>query len=336
MSYGLCSSLWFASAKHIEVRKTDIPVPGSTELLVKSICSAISAGTELLAFNGLLPSGIPLDTSLKGMRYKVEYPMKYGYSSVGFVKSIGNMVDPHWLGRRVYAFHPHESHFIANTNDLIPLPENIDNEDALFLANMETAVNLLLDGAPMIGEKVLVLGLGVVGQLLASLLAEYPLSKLVVVDPTVKRRLAAQKDNNTTVDCLYVMEKLGVDDIGHYDLVYETSGSPGALDDAVKRTGYHGRLIVGSWYGQKQVCVDLGTYFHRSKMSIYASQVSKIDPSLTGRWDNQRRIRVALDMLMRTNPRQLITHRYSIDNAEKAYRLLAERKEEAIQVILTY
>ena len=335
MDTNKCSSLWFSKPYHVEIIETPTPEPGDEEVLVKSIGSAISAGTEMLAFQGMLPEGISLDTGILELNRAISYPFKYGYSLVGIVEKVGREVSSEWLGKKVFSFHPHESHFLSSVDELLIVPDTVNVEDALFLANMETAVSLLLDGAPLLGERVLVLGLGVVGQLLTALLRQFPLSQLTAVDPIAKRRLAVLQPLLPANDEFLLLKTVGMADKHDFDLVYETSGATSALNDAIQCTGYKGRIIVGSWYGLKNATLDLGSHFHRSKISIYASQVSSIDPSLAGRWDKGRRMSVAFNLLQIVKPNKLVTHQYSIDNAEKAYTLL-EESEEPLQVILTY
>jgi threonine dehydrogenase-like Zn-dependent dehydrogenase len=120
------------------------------------------------------------------------------------------------------------------------------------------------------------------------------------------------------------------------DLTYELSGNPAALDQAIAATGYSGRVVIGSWYGRKPVSLDLGGRFHRSKIRLVASQVSRLAPGLTGRWDTQRRLRTAWTMLRAVRPGQLITHRFPIEHAADAYALLDEHPAEVVQVMLTY
>lgn len=328
-------SLFFTAPRQVEIIASSVPQPGPEEVVVQSVCSAISAGTELLAYRGQLPAGIPLDDSIASLSDSTRYPMKYGYSIVGQVIDVGEKVSRSEIGRNVYVFNPHESHFVALKKNLIYIPDDVHLEDMVFLANVETAISLVLDGRPLLGERVLVLGLGVVGQLLASVLKMHPLAKLALVDPLLKRRITAKTTSMNNVVVPEIYESLDEDMKGQYDLVYETSGSPEALNAAIQYTGYHGRLIVASWYGSKGSSLDLGTYFHRSKMTIYASQVSNIDPSLMGRWDKKRRMATAIEMLKKMKPRQLITHQFSIDKSEEAYKLIDTTKD-SIQTVITY
>ena len=169
------TSLLFQKPREITCRQEPVPRIGPGEILVQAKCSAISPGTEMLAYRGEMPEGISLDGTIKVLSGKAVYPFKYGYSSVGRVIEVGSDAAAGWLGRRVFAFHPHESHFTAKADDLISLPEDIDALEALFLPNAETAVNFVMDGRPMLGESVAVFGQGIVGLLTTSILATMPL-----------------------------------------------------------------------------------------------------------------------------------------------------------------
>jgi threonine dehydrogenase-like Zn-dependent dehydrogenase len=219
---------------------------------------------------------------------------------------------------------------------LILIPESIPPEMAIFLPNMETAVNLVQDGAPILGERALVLGQGVVGLLTASLLSEFPLESLVTVDRFELRRKAGQ-----VTGCKLQVTSLAPNDLrpstfNPFDLTFELSGSPSALNDAIALTTFSGRVVIGSWYGQKRAEIDLGGAFHRSRIKLISSQVSTISPELSGRWDKSRRFDVAWKALERIKPEKWITHRFALSDAEKAYRLLDENPQETIQVIFDY
>ena len=120
------------------------------------------------------------------------------------------------------------------------------------------------------------------------------------------------------------------------DLSLELSGSPEALNDAIALTGFGGRVVIGSWYGEKKATLDLGGDFHRSRIKLIASQVSTIAPGLRGRWDKARRFEVAWDSLARIQPQKWITHRFPMEKAEKAYSLLDDNPQETIQIIFQY
>jgi len=337
-------SIVFAGPQQIQVREEECPQPADGEVLVKTHYSAVSAGTELLIYWAQVPSSMPLDETLPALRGTFSFPLKYGYSCVGEVIALGAGVEATWLGRKVFAFNPHESAFTASVTNLIPLPDGLDEEDLLFLPNMETAVNLLHDGRPLLGEQVVVFGLGMVGLLTTALLMRFPLGGLVALDRFPLRRRAALDLGVTACfdpmdeDVLRGLRSM-LEDLGYHhgaDLVYEISGAPGALNQAVSITGFAGRIVIGSWYGRKPVALDLGGRFHRSRIQMISSQVSTIAPDLSGRWDKNRRLQVALEAIKLLRPAFWISHRFPLDKAAEAYRLLAEQPEDVLQVIFYY
>ncbi len=333
-------SVLFAAPRHITVVEDKAPDIRPDQVLVRAIVSGISAGTEMLFYRGQVPPDMPVDTSITSLAGPMGYPLKYGYALVGQVISVGADIDPAWRGRRVFAFHPHESHFTATPDELISVPDDIEAEDAVFLANMETAVNLVMDGRPMLGEHVGVIGQGVVGLLTTGLLAQFPLGRLVALDRYPLRLEVAR----TFGAHLALDPATRSDDALHSalaqgrgaDLIYELSGNPAALNHAIALAGYHGRIVVGSWYGQKQALLDLGGRFHRQRIQIISSQVSTIAPEWSGRWDKARRFSVAWDMIRRLRPRRLVTHRVAVSEAAQVYALLDQQPEQALQALLTY
>lgn len=201
---------------------------------------------------------------------------------------------------------------------------------------METAVNLVQDGAPILGERVLVLGQGVVGLLTASLLSEFPLECLVTVDNFELRRNALQVASYKLHVTSIASANLRPSTFDAFDLTFELSGSPSALNDTIALTTFSGRIVIGSWYGQKRAEIDLGGIFHRSRIKLISSQVSTISPELSGRWNKSRRFDVAWKALERIKPEKWVTHRFSLGDAGKAYQLLDENPQETIQVIFDH
>jgi threonine dehydrogenase-like Zn-dependent dehydrogenase len=298
----------------------------------------------MLVYRGEVDSEMELDKTITALQGNFQYPFSYGYSSVGHVVQVGLEIPMDWLGRQVFSFHPHQSAFLARLSDLIPIPETVDLEDAVFLPNMETAVNFVMDGRPMVGEIAAVFGLGIVGLLTTSLLAQFPLGGLVCFDRFKRRRDLAQMigcsaaiDPQDGEDWHALREDLfpRIEGDG-FDLCFELSGSPAALDRAIKLTGYSGRVVVGSWYGTKSVNLALGGRFHRSRIQVMSSQVSSLAPELLGRWSKERRFKVAWDQLSRLKPSKWITQRFPLERAGEAYRLLAEMPQDTLQVIFDY
>ena len=327
------SVVTFVAPYQVAVEQIDMSPPGEGEVLIETRLSAISSGTELLAYRGQLPADISLDESITGMDKEVAYPFQYGYAAVGVIKEVGAGVDLDWANKNVFGFYPHASCFLARPQMLTVLPANLATKDAVFLANMETAVSFLMDGRPMIGEKVLVVGLGVVGLLTTALLIQQANLEVHCVDPLKSRRERAEALGATAWD---PEELIDVGPAEAFDLVYELSGNPAGLNSAIGKTRKTGRIILGSWYGSKPANVNLGGRFHRSKINIYASQVSTIAPELSGRWTKERRLQLALSYLNKIQPSQFVSHTFDVSEVPRAYALLDSGQDDVLQVVISY
>ena len=298
----MMQQLWFTKPFTVEVREQELPEPAAGELLVQTLCSGISAGTEMLVYRGQIPGSMALDARLDSLSGEANYPLQY---------------------------------FVATPATVITVPEDIESEAAVFRANMETAVNLVQDGAPALGERVVVLGQGIVGLLLTSLLARFPLADLAAVDGVVARRAQAlQSGARQAIDPSTAPTELA-SSVGA-DLIYEVSGIPEALNLAVSLSGYHSRIVIGSWYGNKSALVPLGGEAHRNRLQISTSQVSTIAPQLSGRWDKARRFELSWEMIRQVQPQQMITHRAPLQEADVLYKLLHEAPGEVLQALFIF
>ena len=366
----------------VRVVEEPVPAPGPGQVGVVTRVSAISAGTELLVYRGELPEDAPLDEAIPALDGRFSWPVRYGYATVGTVVETGPGVERELIGRSVFAFQPHCERFVAPVGAVVPIPDELDAEAAVLLPSVETALGLVMDGRPLPGERVLVMGQGVIGLLTTAILATMPLSALVAVDPLVERRrralefgasAAVSPDDDPAIRrCLGARGDgpghdrkpargsegvapgdgaqgtldagdLGdldavdaVDAVDRADLTFELTGNPAALDVAIRETGRDGRIVVGSWYGTRRATVDLGTHFHRGRLTVRSSQVSRIDPALRGRWTKARRLAFALDLIPRLRPERLVTHRFPVARAAEAFRLLDEAPEHTLQVLITY
>ena len=320
----------FTSERQVDIEHSPLPEPNTKEVLVQTTLSAISAGTEMLVYRNQFPHDLPLDATIEGLGRAFAYPITYGYMTVGEIIACGKNVSESYLHQHVFAFHPHCSHVTTTPDAVIPIPHDMNAKDALFLANMETAVNLIQDGQPLLGEKVLVLGQGIVGLLVTAILTRFPLESLTTVDTRESRRNAATQAGAHQSIAPEALTK------ADFDLVFELSGNPAALNTAIDHVGYGSRIVVGSWYGQKQAALNLGGQFHRNRIQIISSQVSTIAPELTARWDKARRFNVAWDMIRQINPSRWISHRFAVESAAQAYQLLDTQPETALQVVFTY
>ena len=267
-----------------------------------------------------------------------DFPIKYGYASVGLVEEVGGEVQDVLPGDRVFCLHPHQTAYVVPADLSWRLPDNLDPERGVFAANVETALNVLLDTPVRLGERVLVFGQGTVGLLTGLLARRNGAGRIVVVEPFERRRTlalslgadAALDPAAATPDA--ISEVLG----GRPDLVYEASGSPAALQAAIEAVADDGTVAVCSWYGTKTVPLMLGGRFHRGRVHLRSSQVGRIAPELGSRWEYGRRRAAVLDLLAALPVDRLISHRLPFEEAPDAYALLAEHPEETMQVVLTY
>jgi len=333
--------LQFVEPGRVAMAEGPAPAPTADQVLVATRLSAISPGTEMLVYRGQWPEGVRVDATLDALAGTFAYPLSYGYCTVGRVIALGSAVADHWRGRRVFAFHPHADLFCASPASLHPIPDDLDDETALFLANMETAVNLLLDGAPLIGEQVVVVGQGIVGLLATALLARFPLAALTTLESHPLRReasirLGAHACLDPSAPDLLARLGAAPGQGGQADLVYELSGNPAGLDTALALARPTGRVVVGSWYGSKRVPLDLGSFFHRGRLTLISSQVSSIAPALSTRWQTGRRLDLAWEMLRQVGPRTCISHRFPLAEAARAYALIDRSPGETIQVIFEH
>ena len=178
----------FQAPLQIAIAETAVPTPAAGEVLLQTVVSAISPGTEMLFYRGQVPADMAVDATISALGGQFAYPLPYGYALVGRVRACGPGVADSWPGRLVFAFAPHQSHVVLPVTELIPVPNGMAPDTAVLLPLMETAVSFLMDAAPLIGEQVAIFGQGIVGLLTTALLAGYPLSSLVALDSWALRR----------------------------------------------------------------------------------------------------------------------------------------------------
>jgi 2-desacetyl-2-hydroxyethyl bacteriochlorophyllide A dehydrogenase len=331
------TSVWFPAAREVVLRSETLPDVGPQDVRIEAIASAISQGTELLVYRDEVPAGLDLD--LPTLRGSFAFPIKYGYASAGRVVEVGSDVRCLAPGDAVFVHHPHQSTYVVPADMPVRLPETLDPLLGVFLANIETALNVVVDAAPRLGERVAVFGQGVVGLLITQLLRLTGVSQIIVVEPLEPRRSLAGdvgadhalEPNEAVARTIHDL----TDGVGA-DLVIEASGSPAALDQALDALAFGGTCVVCSWYGTKPVQVRLGGPFHRRRLRIVSSQVSTIDAALQPRWTHQRRLALARDLLPRLELSALISHRIPLARAAEAFALVDAHPDQTIQVVLTY
>ncbi|WP_376092480.1 zinc-binding alcohol dehydrogenase [Roseomonas sp. CCTCC AB2023176] len=245
----------------------------------------MSRGTERLVFSGRVPEG-----EWERMRAPLQagafpFPVKYGYCAVGVVED----GPAEWMGRRVFCLHPHQDRFVAPVGFCAAVPEAVTNRRAVLTANMETAVNALWDAAPLVGERALVIGAGVVGLLVAWLLSRVPGTDVAVADPDAGR---------ATVCAALGLRWVAPEDApGRRDLIVHASGNPAGLRTALRCAGFEARVIEASWFGAAECALPLGETFHAGRVTIRSSQVGSVSPAMRGRRTHGERMALALSLL---------------------------------------
>ena len=321
-------------------REEEVGIPQANEILVETLYTGISHGTEMLVYRGEVAPGLELDPSLKTFKGCFGFPIKYGYSNVGRIIELGSRVSGLRKGDIVFAHNPHETIYTISENQAMKLPEAVLPSWGIFIASVETAINCVWDANIHLGESVVIFGQGIIGLLITQLMRISGAGRIFTVDKLEKRRNISQKlgadfafDPNKA-NLPSVITEL-TDGIGA-DVIIEASGSPDALDSALKLAAFQGTVVVVSWYGTKPVTLNLGEDFHRERVKIKSSQVSFVDPSLTPRWNIGRRMALALKILPQLNLKELISHIYPFEEAPSAYDKIDKNPEEVLQVILRY
>ena len=340
----LARSIHHIATQKVEVRELELAAPDNNEVVIKTRYSAISPGTESMIYRGLFPPDLSQDESIRNLSGNFEYPFRYGYSLVGTVIDSGRDIDPKWLGRSVFVFHPHQDLVVVPVSDCLLLADGISAKAALFLPNMESAVSFTMDAGPVIGDRICVFGLGVVGLLTTALLARIPLEMLLTADPLGYRRemaltFGASDSIDPTQDQAWaavIESHFNSSSIQGMDISFELSGNMEALNQAIEICGFSGKIIVASWYGRQTSKLDLGGHFHRRRIQLISSQVSTINPALSGRWNKDRRIALSWEMIRQIKPERLITHQFPLHQCDRAYQVNSEHLENALQVIFEY
>jgi threonine dehydrogenase-like Zn-dependent dehydrogenase len=281
----MARSLWYSKKGVAELRAAPLPPAGPGQARVRTLFSGISRGTERLVFSGAVG-----ESEWQRMRGPMQegafpFPVKYGYCAVGVVEE-----GPTELrGLTVFCLHPHQDYFLAPAEALAVVPEAVPARRATLAANMETALNALWDAGAGPGDRIVVVGAGVVGLLVASLAARLPGATVTAVDVDKSRRpiLEALGANLATPDKAP----------GEADIVFHASATAAGLNTAIACAGVEGTIVEMSWYGDKPVSVDLGGAFHSRRLKLISSQVSLVSTSRRLRWDYRRRREVALCLL---------------------------------------
>ncbi len=281
----LARAFWLAAPGRGEIRAERLEAPGPDEARVRTLYSGISRGTESLVFRGEVPSS--QDQAMRAPFQQGDFPapVKYGYCSVGVVEAGPTAL----CGRTVFCLYPHQDRYVVPAAALTPVPAAIGPARAVLAANLETALNVLWDATPRLGDRITVIGAGVVGCLIAWLAGRLPgcTVQLVDVDPS-KAAIAVR---------LGVRFAAPEQAVGEQDRVIHASGSPAGLTTALGLAGFEATVVEASWFGARPVSLPLGEAFHSQRLVIQSSQVGHIATAQRGRWDHRRRMATVMALL---------------------------------------
>jgi threonine dehydrogenase-like Zn-dependent dehydrogenase len=302
----------------VDIREVPTPRPAAGEVLVRTLCSGISGGTERLVYRGEVPADMALDDTIDALGGTFSYPFAYGYACVGEVAE---------SGQAVFAFHPHQDIFAARVSDLIALPA-IDPAAATLFPLVETALQVTLDAGTGYRDRVIVLGAGVLG-LLTSLLLQRAGWRPLLAEPQAWRRdMASSLGATTAAPGELVKEEV--------PLVIDASGNPEAPAMALNMLAHEGTLLIASWFGTRPVALPLGGAFHRRRLIIRSTQVSTLPARLSGTWTHSRRRRESVELMAELPLGQLCTHNFAFADAAEAFRAVDQGLPGLMHAVLDY
>jgi NADPH:quinone reductase-like Zn-dependent oxidoreductase len=278
-------SLWYVAESVVEMREAPLPPLKIGEARVRTLYSGISRGTERLVLGGAIGRSEWERMRCPMQEGEFPFPVKYGYCAAGIVEE--GPAD--LLGRCVFCLHPHQDLFQVPADRLALVPEKVPPRRATLAANMETALNALWDSGAGPADRVVVVGAGVVGLLVAALAARLPGATVTAVDAEEGRRPLAE-----ALGAAFATPERAP---GEADIVFHASASGAGLDTAIGCAGLEGTVVEMSWYGDKPVSVGLGGAFHSRRLKLVSSQVGQVSPGRRPRWGYRRRMQAALGLL---------------------------------------
>jgi 2-desacetyl-2-hydroxyethyl bacteriochlorophyllide A dehydrogenase len=339
----LAQQIYFPRPSEAAIRDIDVPLVEPGEVLLRATLSAISHGTEMNVYRGRAPHwNLTQDTErrlfIQGGHPTWTYPLAYGYACVGVVERVGEGVLPALVGTHAFCYRPHQSYHVLPATQLIPVGD-LPDERAIFLANATTAFNGVLDATLHYGDVVVVFGQGVIGQIVGRL-CKVSGCTVVVVDPLEDRLRQARGwgadvaiNPGAVPDVALAVRDL-TDNRGA-DTVFDVTGSPRALHEAIRTAAPDSEVVAMSWYGVPAADLVLTGEFHHNRIRIRSSQVGRINPLLVN-WSPERRTAAVLDILRRFDVDRMITARFSPAQAAEAYAAVDHAEVPPLQAVFVY
>lgn len=285
---GEARAFWVAEPGRGEVRTVPVPEPGPDEVLVRTRYTAVSRGTEALVFRGEVPVSEHRTMRAPFQEGEFPAPVKYGYLAVGDVEQ----GPPGLVGRTVFCLYPHQSRFVVPADAVTPVPDDVPPGRAVLAGTVETAVNAVWDAAPLVGDRIAVVGAGMVGSAVAGVLAGLPGARVELVDTDPARAAVAE--------ALGVGFATPADATGDCDLVVHASATAAGLQRSLELLAPDSEVVELSWYGSRPVELALGGAFHSRRLAVRASQVGTVSPRRARRGYADR---MALALRLLADPR---------------------------------
>jgi threonine dehydrogenase-like Zn-dependent dehydrogenase len=315
---GSARAFWVRAPGEGEIRAVPLPPPGPDEVLVRTRHSGVSRGTEALVFRGGVPAS--LHTAMRAPFQEGEFPgpVKYGYLNVGVVEQ----GPPELAGRTVFCLYPHQTRYVVPAAAVTPVPDSVPAARAVLAGTVETAVNALWDAAPLVGDRIAVVGGGMVGCCVAAIAARLPGARVQLVDADPARAATA---------AALGVDFAGPEDAeGDLDLVVHASATERGLARSLELLGHEGEVIELSWYGDRPVSVPLGESFHSRRLTVRSSQVGSVSPARRSRRGFRGRMAVAMDLLTDAAFDALLTGESDFDDLPEVIPRLASGELPAL------
>lgn len=278
-------AFWVTEPGRGEIRAESIASPGPDEVMVRTLYTGISRGTETLVFTGRVPESEHERMRAPFQAGDFPAPVKYGYINVGVVEQGPAALE----SRKVFCLFPHQTRYVVPAAAVLALPETLPPERAVLIANLQTAVNGVWDGEVKAGDRVAVVGAGTVGCLIAWLSAQVPGTHVELIDIDPDKAQAAAR--------LGASFRLPGEAGGEADVVFHATGTGGGLDTALSLAGFEAKVVEMSWFGTTAVRAELGGAFHSKRLTLTASQVGHIANLQRSRWNAARRDELVLRLL---------------------------------------
>ena len=311
-------AFWVTAPGRGEIRVEAPDVPGEHDVVVRTLYSGISRGTEALVFAGRVPRSEWERMRAPFQRGDFPAPVKYGYASVGRVER-----GPDGLaGRTVFVLHPHQTRFVVPAAAAHLVPEGVPAGRAVLAANLETAINGIWDARPHVGDRIAVIGAGTVGCLVAWLASRIAGCEVQLVDVNPRRAAIAE--------ALRVRFEEPQSAARDADVVIHASGTPAGLELALEVAGVEATIVELSWFGDQEVRLPLGAAFHARRLTIASSQVGRVAPAQRPRWDTRRRMQLALSLLRHPELDALITSESAFEELPEVMEHLSSAPGDAI------